>query len=87
MESGYERDKDGIKCKKKSIDKTSSTEFKNQISNNITSFVNSSALINGSDFIAIVLSSEQLDPKEQIKKGISAIDLGNYTEQLKKRIL
>ena len=83
LESGYERDKDGIKCKKKSIDKTSSTEFKNQISNNITSFVNSSALINGSDFIAVVLSSEQLDPKEQIKKGISAIDLGNCTEQLK----
>ena len=56
-ESGYEKDKDGIKCIKKSIEKTSSSEFKNQISNNITSFVNSSILINGSDFIAVVLSS------------------------------
>ena len=33
--------------------------------------------------IVVVLSSEQLDPKEEIKKGISAIDLGNCTEQLK----
>ena len=45
--------------------------------------MNSSSLINGSDFIAVVLSSDEIDPKEQIKKGISAIDLGNCTEQIK----
>ena len=82
-ESGYERDQDGIKCIKKPIDKTSSKEFKNQILRNVTSFVNSSTLINGSDFIAVVLSSDEMDPKEQIKKGISAIDLGDCIEQLK----
>ena len=84
LESGYEKDKDDeSKCIKKSIDKTLSTEFKNQLSSNITQFVNSSALINGSDFIAVVLDSDEMDPKEQIKKGISAIDLGNCTEQIK----
>jgi len=45
--------------------------------------VNSTALINGSDFIAVVLSSDEMDPKEQIKKGISAIDLGNCPDQIK----
>ena len=40
-------------------------------------------LINGSDFTAMVLSSDDMNPKEQIKKGISAIDLGNCTEQIK----
>ena len=45
--------------------------------------MNSSSLINGSDFIAVVLSSDEIEPKEQIKKGISAIDLGNCTEQIK----
>ena len=46
--------------------------------------MNSSSLINGSDFIAVVLSSDEMDdPKDQIKKGISAIDLGNCTEQIK----
>ena len=45
--------------------------------------MNSSSLINGSDFIAVILSSDEMDPKDQIKKGISAIDLGNCTEQIK----
>ena len=31
----------------------------------------------------MVLSSDDMNPKEQIKKGISAIDLGNCTEQIK----
>ena len=70
-------------CVRKTYDQTSSKEFKNQILRNVTSFVNSSTLINGSDFIAVVLSSDEIDPKEQIKKGISAIDLGNCTEQIK----
>ena len=71
------------KCILKSYEQTSSNEFKNQILTNITAFVNSSALINGSDFIAVILSSDEMDPKEQLKKGISAIDLGNCTDQIK----
>ena len=49
----------------------------------ITSFVNSSAVVTGSGFKAIVLSSNDIDPTEQIKKGISAIDLGNCTQIIK----
>ena len=70
-------------CVIKTYDNTSSTEFKEQLLNNITAFVNSSTLINGSDFIAVILSSDDMDPKDQIKKGISAINLGNCTEQIK----
>ena len=40
-------------------------------------------LINGSDFIAMVLSSDDMDPKEQIEKGISAINLGNCIDKIK----
>ena len=72
------------KCILKTFDKnTNSSEFKNQIINDITSYVNSSAIINGSDFIAVVLSSENMDPKEQLKNGVSAIDLGNCTQDIK----
>ena len=44
---------------------------------------NSYELINGSDFIAMALSSDEMDPKEQLKKGISALDLDNCIEQIK----
>ena len=60
-----------------------SKDFKSQISNNITAFVNSSFLINGSDFLAVILNSDDLNPEEQLKLGISAIDLGNCTETIK----
>ena len=60
-----------------------SKDFKSQISNNITAFVNSSLLINGSDFLAVILNSDDLNPEEQLKLGISAIDLGNCTETIK----
>ena len=80
----YEINKAKKECIIKSFDKTvSSKEFKSQISNNITSYVNSSTLINGSDFIALILTSDDLDPKEQLKKGISAIDLGDCTKSIK----
>ena len=81
----YEKNKNEKKCVKKTIEQTSSSEFKTQIKNNITAFLNlnSSEVINGSDFIALILTSDDVDPKEQLKKGISAIDLGNCTEVLK----
>ena len=81
--SNYEINEEQNACIIKSYAQTSSDEFKNQILTNITAFVNSSALINGSDFIAVILSSHEMDPKEQLKKGISAVDLGNCTKEIK----
>ena len=72
------------KCIIKSFDKfTKIDEFKNQIRNDITSYVNSSKVINGSNFLAIVLSSDNINPEEQLKNGISAFNLGNCTNVLK----
>ena len=59
---------------------TSISEFKTQFLSNMTSYVNSSKVINGSNFIAVVISSNEMDPKEQIKMGISPV---NCTEVLK----
>ena len=69
----------------KKIEHTTSSEFKKQIEN-ITAFinsVNSSKVINGSDFIALILSSNDMNTTAQIEKGISAIDLGNCTNVIK----
>ena len=63
-----------------------SSEFKEQIMKNISAFIkeeNSSKIVNGSDFIALILSSDNMNTKEQIDKGISAIDLGNCTNVIK----
>ena len=59
------------------------TEFKNKILSNISSYINSSKVINGTNFIAAVLSSDNMKPEEQIKNGISAVELGNCTEIIK----
>ena len=67
----------------KTVEKTTIDEFKTQILSNISNFVNSSKIINGSNFLAVVLSSDDMKPEDQIKLGISAIDLGNCTEVLK----
>ena len=58
-------------------------DFKNHIKDDITSYVNSSKVINGSNFLAVILSSDDMNPEEQLKKGISAFDLGNCTNVLK----
>ena len=79
--NNYEINKN--KCAMKSVDNSiSSEEFKSQLKENLKAFTNSSELINGSDFIAII-TSDNMDPKEQLKKGISAIDLGNCTQVIK----
>ena len=68
----------------KSLDKDKTVdEFKNQILNDITSYVNSTQVINGSNFLAVVLTSDDINPEEQLKKGISAFDLGNCTNEIK----
>ena len=81
----YDKNNEQKKCIMKSYDQTtSSTEFKSQISDNILEFANSSLLINGSDFIAVVvLSSNNMAPKDQIDKGISAVVLGNCEKDLR----
>ena len=45
--------------------------------------MNNSSIINGSDFIAVFLTTDKMEPEEQIKKGISAIDLGGCTQIIK----
>ena len=58
-------------------------EYKNKIEGKITSYVNSSKVINGSNFLAAVISSDKINPEEQLKNGISAFDFGNCTNVLK----
>ena len=71
-------------CIFKSFDEeTTVDEFKNQIKNDIVSHVNSSKIINGSNFLAVVSTSDKIDPEEQLIKGISAVDLGNCTNVIK----
>ena len=62
---------------------TSLEEFQSQIKDNIMIYNNSSSLINGTDFIATILSSNNVEPKVQLDLGISAIDLGNCTQIIK----
>ena len=63
--------------------KISLDEFKDSILKNLSSYVNSTNVINGSDFMAIILSSDNMNPQEQLKKGISAIDLGDCNQVIK----
>ena len=83
--SEYEINQEQKECVKK-IEYTTSTEFKKQIIKNISAFIditNSSQVINGSNFKALIIPSDDINPKEQIEKGISAIDLGNCTNVIK----
>ena len=81
----YELDENKTKCvASTSFETMTSSYFKEIISNNISSFVDSTKVINGSDFKAQIIQSSDLDPKEQIKNGISGLDLGDCIEVLKK---
>ena len=62
---------------------TTIDEFKNQISNNISFYINSSKVIICSNFLAIISTSEQMNSEWQLKNGISAIDLGKCIDNLK----
>ena len=59
------------------------SEFRNIIMSTITSLANSSAVINGEDFSALIFSYGDMDLKAQLQKGISAVDLGNCTQVIK----
>ena len=86
--NNYEVNKENNVCIIKSFDKTTLlSDFKIQVMDNIISYANlfnSSILINGYDFIAIFLSSNEINQKERLKNGISSIDLGNCPQVLQK---
>ena len=66
-------------------DSVTPEDFKKMINSNLSSYADSSKIINGSNFKAQILSSSDLDPIEQIKKGISGINFGNCINVLKKK--
>ena len=71
-----------VKTDKPESDMTIS-EFKQKINNDIVSNVNPTKVINGKNFLAMILPSDNMDPKEQIKNGISGVDLGNCLNIIK----
>ena len=80
----YETHEKFKKCVLKNFDDTTPKyEFQYQILNNITEFINSSKIVNGSDFTAVISYSDDMNQKEQIDNGKSAIDLGNCTSTIK----
>ena len=58
-------------------------QLKAKIKNDISSYIGSCKVFNGSNFLASVISSSKISPEKQIQKGISAYDLGNCTNVLK----
>ena len=58
-------------------------DFQSQVTENITNYINHTSLINGSDFIAIILSNDKEEPEKQLEKGISAVDLGECANIIK----
>ena len=79
----YEINEEQNKCLKIPYDKMSHTEFKDLFLTEMNELVDSSVLINGTDFLAVVSSSDDISPQEQAEKGISGVDLDNCTEILK----
>ena len=71
------------KCMLNHLDNDLVKEFKKEIINNVLSHIESSDIINCSDFMAIVFDINDENPNEQLKNGISAIDLGNCTNKIK----
>ena len=65
-------------------DDVTPSKFKDTITNNLTLYIDSKKVINGSNFKAQIISSSDLDPIEQIKNGISVLYLGNCINTLKK---
>ena len=71
------------KCMLNHLDNDLVEEFKKEIINNVLSHIESSNIINCSYFMAIVFDINDENPNEQLKNGISAIDLGNCTNKIK----
>jgi len=81
----YQISSDRKKCELVKLDDDiTPSKFKDVITNNLTLYVNSEKVINGYNFKAQIISSSDLDPLEQIKNGISGLNLGNCINILKK---
>ena len=82
--NNYEINSEKTKCiLKKYEENLTPDELKKQILSNISAYADSSTIINGSDYLAVILSSDNMNPEEQIKNGISAIDLGDCLSEIK----
>ena len=64
---------------------TTSSNFKEIVLSDISNFVDESKIIRFSNFKAQILSTKDIDPIEQVKKGISGIDLGECIDTLKEK--
>ena len=64
---------------------TSPEDFRDIIFTNISNFVDSDTVINGTNFKAQIMAASEVDPIEQIKQGISGLDFGDCIETLKKQ--
>ena len=72
------------KCIIKPFDiNTTLDEFKDQIGRDINLYINSSKLINGSNFLSIISTSDKINPEEQLNNGISSFYFGNCTNVIK----
>ena len=62
---------------------TTSSDFKEIVFSNISFFVDAFKVVKGYDFLAQIIASKDIAPIEQIKNGISGLDLGDCIEELK----
>ena len=82
--NNYEINDDKNKCELKTFfENITVSEIKDQIRSEITSFVDSIKVFSSTNFKAAVLTSDEMNPEEQLKKGISAVDLENCTQVIK----
>ena len=69
-------------CPNKLNENITKSEFKENLLNNILC-IDLSSIINGFDFIAFILSSDNNGQHEEINKGISGLNLDNCVSELK----
>ena len=81
--TNYVKDDTQQKCVIETFEETIQLdEFQSQVTENITNYLNYT-LINGSDFIAAILSNDKEEPEKQLEKGISAVNLGQCSPDIK----
>ena len=59
------------------------TEFENKIKDNISPNIKHSKVFNGTNFIAMIIPSNKINPKDLLKKGFTTFDLGICINYLK----
>ena len=66
-------------------EETTSSDFKETVLSDISNFVDESKIISFSNFKAQIIATKDIDPIEQVKKGISGIYLGECVDTLKEK--